>query len=578
MPIFHTRQTTVRLLVSDAVHPPVSTSQTTSQAVDDPASASDPPAINEASLPRKMLKDVAVYDNLDDGAEVSLRFLPNDHHLPMPLLLTHISLDNEVDEPETKTNARPWPTKTIMHTNAHRSLDAFSSSYAEVSSLSQNPQLLATPTTTKRAIASKVTTGRVTRSSRNVNKPTSPSPVSLESRPDSVISVQSSDHNLESGPALNIPAPKTPAPQESIKTTSPCPDKLLPTPYSAPPHPNQSSSTNLPKALTISVALSPKSFISSFDRQPNIPKPRTNYQDLKIDVFLNGDFCQSTFIPGREAPKIAKSGQPWIETFSGRRMERLIERPWILMPPPSSTTRKSPNNPSRTSASGSPVSTRTHLTPTPHQRWQTINAALKEESTNWKPNADGSPPLITHYLQALSQTTLPDTLAPLSGTLGIIDVLIFGGQGRKDTTAAGYMLRPTRIRTGGPSPPGQTLQDYKPIGEGPRLGDLDLDPTDPFRMAGRNHPRLRVGDSNPLALSNRIAPYFYTPFLSRGSVVTYAERIGLALDGNTEEWDWVWKVDRGMGVYRSVRAERGGWFEEKEVVVGVRFVIGGVDE
>lgn len=92
----------------------------------------------------------------------------------------------------------------------------------------------------------------------------------------------------------------------------------------------------------------------------------------------------------------------------------------------------------------------------------------------------------------------------------------------------------------------------------PSLPPTALQPQTHDRNSTSNEPakkassKMKLPGNTEKPASAKPAAVWETPPLSRGSIVTYAED----------------------GVERQIRAERGGWFKEEEVLVGVRFVVG----
>ncbi|MCJ1409030.1 hypothetical protein MMC19_003107 [Ptychographa xylographoides] len=198
-------------------------------------------------------------------------------------------------------------------------------------------------------------------------------------------------------------------------------------------HTSRSQQTLNPKALCLTVQLSRKSFLSN--PYPQAKKLAT--LDVKIDIFFNGELCASAYVPERFRGDATVS--ELTQRFGGRRIERLLECPWIFVPtkqnPHSSLGDQRQNEEAYADA---------------HQRWTAISETLKVEAEKCGSCQQGEPSILGDYLDSLSKLPMPQDVGVLQkpGGLkfGVIDVVLTAGHGKKDEPDAGYLAEPASIR------------------------------------------------------------------------------------------------------------------------------------
>ncbi|PNS21605.1 Tuberous sclerosis 1 [Sphaceloma murrayae] len=151
---------------------------------------------------------------------------------------------------------------------------------------------------------------------------------------------------------------------------------------------------------------------------------------VKIEVFYNGDFAGSRFVPGGR--KAEGTSQDAVQRFSGRRIERTSERPWTVM---STTTSEGSDSCITDDAQ--------------QQRWSAVAMALRIEAAHRGVNRWGEPSPVSQFLLDIADVPYPTFKhkTPESSTvpLGVIDVVVSLGSGKKHDTTAGYCDRPTRM-------------------------------------------------------------------------------------------------------------------------------------
>jgi hypothetical protein len=201
-------------------------------------------------------------------------------------------------------------------------------------------------------------------------------------------------------------------------------------------HANQETTTPelnlIPQALGLVVTLTSKTFLRSFDN-------KEAKQDVKIDVFFNGDFVESTTVPSRWSGDRSKAGQGnMIQLISGKRIQRLVERPWVIVP--------SLQNPDGSLRS---VKHTKVVRAGPHERWEQIGAALLKEAEAQGFNSYGDCTPLGSYLASLSKLEMPNTVQNLQkpGGLkfGVVDVIVSAGSGKKGGADTFYLTEPTRL-------------------------------------------------------------------------------------------------------------------------------------
>ncbi|KAF2100875.1 hypothetical protein NA57DRAFT_54948 [Rhizodiscina lignyota] len=164
----------------------------------------------------------------------------------------------------------------------------------------------------------------------------------------------------------------------------------------------------LPQALSVLVNLGVKSFLRSDDPQ-----------DIKIEIFLNGIFAGSSFIPAKRSPR--RDPRAVTVILSGTRCHRVIEKPWILVPPGQNTD-------------GS-LRGRKRGKPTAEDHWGQISEALLNESDSRRHDQSGSRPPTAEYLEHLAKFTAPNDVKNLQKPgglkLGVVDVIISLGSGER---------------------------------------------------------------------------------------------------------------------------------------------------
>lgn len=154
--------------------------------------------------------------------------------------------------------------------------------------------------------------------------------------------------------------------------------------------------------IMVQLELSKKSFVKSIITN--------DAQDLCINIFINGDFAQSKIIQSGTA--ILFTAEEKDQPFGGRRVDKYLEVPWVVLPVVQDSTS---------------LSEEVHESPTFESRWDKVNQLLLRESDEWgrtgKFNMFRSP--VGEFLAELSKRPVPQGMRKC-GTkgrhAGIIDV------------------------------------------------------------------------------------------------------------------------------------------------------------
>ncbi|KAL8940890.1 MAG: hypothetical protein Q9216_002551 [Gyalolechia sp. 2 TL-2023] len=193
------------------------------------------------------------------------------------------------------------------------------------------------------------------------------------------------------------------------------------------------SKSQQPQALCLRVLPTAKSFL-----RPSEPEAAWKYNDIKIDVYLNGNLCVSSYVSQR-AYHAERQTQ---DTCSGARIGRLIEKPWVLMPPILDILEDS----------ATPKELK-QIEADVNRRWKAISNALNVAAELQGRNSRNELPVIGQYLQSLATIPMPATLPGMLNVdhkrFSIIDVLITSGKGNKDPVQAPYLMRPLSLKLHG---------------------------------------------------------------------------------------------------------------------------------
>ena len=189
-----------------------------------------------------------------------------------------------------------------------------------------------------------------------------------------------------------------------------------------------------PHALCLTVFLSTASFFRRCDPETK----RTTFSDVKIDVYFNGELCSSAYVPERYRGE-AFAMSELIVRFSGRRIGRCIEKPWIIVPPgqnPDGTQKEDKRD------NGTLISAL--------ERWTALSKALNLEAERSGRDENGELTVGGEYLSSLAELEKPAMVEQMQEeggpSFGIVDVVVISGRGQKDDAGCPSLLEPTPIR------------------------------------------------------------------------------------------------------------------------------------
>lgn len=194
------------------------------------------------------------------------------------------------------------------------------------------------------------------------------------------------------------------------------------------------SARAVPHALFLSVFLSKASFLPTYVHHLN----KIVFHDVKIDVFFNGELCASAYVSGRFHGDAFETTEQIIR-FSGRKVHRLLEKPWILVPSGQHADGRSRPERHNMESSGDAK-----------QRWVSVSKALMMEADKLEKRGNGELSKLGDYLSALATLEMPTEVKAMQivgdPKIGIIDVVITAGKGQKDHAKALRLMKPTPMR------------------------------------------------------------------------------------------------------------------------------------
>ncbi|KAL8960495.1 MAG: hypothetical protein Q9193_002814 [Seirophora villosa] len=181
-----------------------------------------------------------------------------------------------------------------------------------------------------------------------------------------------------------------------------------------------------PQALCLRVIPSKTTFHRNFNEE----KSKWNKNDIKMDVYLNGDLCASTYFSERNFN--ANDEARNVRIFSGARTHRLKELPWILRPPANADVSSLGQNEEARTAEIA------------RKRWTEISDRLTLAAEANGRNKKGELPVVGRYLQSLAAVPMPTTLLDVLRTsrnhFAVIDVVVIDGKGSKEDVSGDYQF------------------------------------------------------------------------------------------------------------------------------------------
>ncbi|KAI6915100.1 hypothetical protein KC318_g279, partial [Hortaea werneckii] len=191
-----------------------------------------------------------------------------------------------------------------------------------------------------------------------------------------------------------------------------------------------------PQALCLTIETSNESFLPTTDRSGRSSSDKKARSDkaLKVEVFVNGQLAGVSFV-NRRGSAVEYSNNK--VRFQGTRIHRQSEKPWIYTGNAKMQVGEDGNDDTNDSLFVEQASKG-------NERWTKINAALEEEASARGRNDAGEMPPSAEFLQALSELKVPQSVAGNEG-IGIIDVIVTVGTGKKYGPEHGYLSEPSRM-------------------------------------------------------------------------------------------------------------------------------------
>ncbi|MCJ1246943.1 hypothetical protein MMC30_004154 [Trapelia coarctata] len=367
------------------------------------------------------------------------------------------------------------------------------------------------------------------------------------------------------------------------------------------------ASMDKPQALCLTVQFAPNSFLKVYeDDLPDAPSSTTpEYSDIKIDVFLNGQLVESTFVPAH-AREGANASQ-LVQRFGGCRINLGIERPWILVP--AGQNSDGSKRPKRAMQGGV------------GKRWNDIAETLKASAEMLPNRRTGEPSLLAEYLTAISAMAMPSNMDKIQqdgeAGFGVVDVVLTHGRGQREDLRLDYIDEPAHLSLGVSSLPQNArsptpdhigldaaLSPFTTLSATPSI-DLDVDRTPATFPAPppagpppvRQHKQYRPMALTPMQATmppSSLPPKLYYLSQLNGSALynqyldkKYQHKLTYLRKKAAERAAAMWApgpvpednqmdsvVTFAPGVYRPVKAERLGAFVESGIWFGARFIVG----
>lgn len=129
-----------------------------------------------------------------------------------------------------------------------------------------------------------------------------------------------------------------------------------------------------------------------------------------------------------------------IVRFTGRRIGRLLEKPFVIVP-----SGQNPNGSLRQNQRGEVAYAGAQ------QRWDDLANALTAEADRIGRDEEGERPVLGEYLESLAQVSMPKQVGNMqkagSPKFGVLDVAITWGNGSKKGPNTPYIIEPTTIKS-----------------------------------------------------------------------------------------------------------------------------------
>lgn len=232
------------------------------------------------------------------------------------------------------------------------------------------------------------------------------------------------------------------------------------------------------QALCLTIETCNRSFLARPDS-----RSKASGKDLKLEIFVNGQLAGSSLINRRGAAIELVDGKV---RYQGTRIHRQMEKPWVY---------------------DVKVGDQYDVGTTVGKRWQAISEALKHEADGRGRNKWGDHAPSAELLLALSKMALPKRLAN-KPHLGIVDVIITAGAGKKYGPEGGYLLGPTRMDD----------HDYSTFNLAPDPFSNDM-----MLLGNAAEDASPIGHNGPMALAGLAASSPEVPLIRQRSAAALPE-------------------------------------------------------
>ncbi|RMZ01049.1 hypothetical protein D0862_06503 [Hortaea werneckii] len=191
-----------------------------------------------------------------------------------------------------------------------------------------------------------------------------------------------------------------------------------------------------PQALCLTIETFNESFLPASDRsgRSSNRKNGRNNKALKVEVFVNGQLAGVSFVNRRGSA--VEYNKNKIQ-FQGTRIHRQSEKPWVYTGNAKMQVGQDGNDDTNDSLFVEEASKG-------NERWTKINAALEQEALARGRNDAGDMPPSAEFLEALSELKVPQSVEG-NESIGIIDVIVTVGTGKKYGPEHGYLSEPSRM-------------------------------------------------------------------------------------------------------------------------------------
>ena len=217
----------------------------------------------------------------------------------------------------------------------------------------------------------------------------------------------------DDSPLTSLGVTPTPTPQsfnESPSKSAPATNDTLERALRSLPNPSAQ------QALVLDVNVSHRSFLPASSKGG-----ASTGKDVKLEVFVNGQLADVSFVNARHsAVQLTKDKA----RFSGMRVHRQVEKPWVYAPADYDAGDDFEDA---------------------GRRWADVSESLRREAEIRGRDVLGNTAPSAEFLSALAALPLPERLRGQQG-IGVFDIVFTAGKGKKHGPETTYLTCPTRMR------------------------------------------------------------------------------------------------------------------------------------